>query len=200
MYTVMVTGGIGSGKSALCDLLCAHGALSLDLDEVSHRLLETDEMMIQELVEEFGPGILDEDGAIVPAQLARRAFASPEATKAMNAITFPRILEQVSDYILDVHCVPRHHAKAIVIEVPLLSEVPQLAELADEVIAVSAPSELRLARAVQRGMDADDVLARMAAQPTDPERAKLADTVCDNSGTLADLVAWVDAWWKERGF
>ena len=200
MYTVMITGGIGSGKSTLCEMLQAKGALSVDLDAVAHTLLETDVMMISELAEEFGSDILDEDGAIVPSRLAARAFASPEATKAMNAITFPRIIDQVSDYILDVHCVPRHHAKAMVIEVPLLTEAPDLAKLADEVIAVNAPVELRLSRAVARGMDAEDALRRIWLQPTDAERAAIANTICENTGTQEDLQAWADAWWNEHGF
>lgn len=200
MYTVMVTGGIGSGKSTLCKMLYEKGALSVDLDAVARTLLETDTMMISELAEEFGAGILDEDGMIVPARLAKRAFASPEATKAMNAITFPRIVAQVSDYVLDVHCVPRHHAKALVIEVPLLTDAPELVRLADEVIAVTAPVELRLARAVARGMDADDVMRRMELQPTDAERAAIATTICENAGSPEDLQAWADAWWSERGF
>ena len=198
MYTVMVTGGIGSGKSTLCDMLCENGALSLDLDAVSRELLESDEGMVEELVHEFGAGILDAQGAVVPARLAQRAFASPEATQAMNAITFPRIINRVSDYILDVHCVPRHSAKLVVVEVPLLTEAPEFAKLADEVIAVSAPAELRLGRAVARGMAADDVLARMERQPSDAERAQIADTVFENTGTREDMQAWVDAWWEEK--
>lgn len=199
MYTVMVTGGIGSGKSTLCELLCEHGALSIDLDAVSHELLETDEEMVADLVAEFGSGILGAGGAVVPARLAERAFATPEATRAMNAITFPRITGRVSDYILDVHCVPRHSAKFLVVEVPLLTEAPEFAKLADEVIAVTAPAELRLSRAIARGMDAHDVLRRMEKQPTDAERAAIADTLCENTGTRDDLQTWVEEWLAVHG-
>lgn len=198
MYTVMVTGGIGSGKSKLVELLCERGAVSIDLDEINRRLISSNTMLIAELAERFGDEILDEDGAVVPARLARLAFASEQATHDLNAISFPYITEAATNYILNVECVPRTNAKILVIEVQLLTEVPEFAQLADEVIAVSAPSELRLARAVTRGMDASDVLARMRAQATDAERALIADTICENICSIEELGKWADAWYDER--
>ena len=67
MYTVMVTGGIGSGKSKLVELLCERGAVSIDLDEINRRLISSNTMLIDELAERFGEEILDEDGAVVPS-------------------------------------------------------------------------------------------------------------------------------------
>lgn len=198
MYTVMVTGGIGSGKTRLVEMLCERGALSIDLDEINRTLLADNQMMIAELAERFGDDILDADGAVIASRLAQRAFASHEEARALNAISFPYITELATDYILNVHCASRTDAKILVIEVQLLTEVPDFARLADEVIAVCAPSDVRLARAVERGMGAEDVLARMKVQATDAERAALADTVCENAGTQEDLAAWVDAWWAQR--
>lgn len=198
MYTVMVTGGLGSGKSTLCELLCEHGAISLDLDEINRSLLASNASLVADLAQRFGEDILDEDGAIDTKVLARRAFEDDQSVKDLNAISFPYITEAASDYILNVHCVPRTDAKVLVVEVPLLTEVPEFAKLADEVITVAAPSELRLQRAVQRGMDSIDALRRMALQATDAERAEIADTICDNAGTREDLEAWVDAWWNAR--
>lgn len=198
MYTVMVTGGIGSGKSMLVELLCDRGAVSIDLDEINRTLISSNAMLISELADRFGEGILDEDGIVVPARLARRAFASEETTRDLNAISFPYITEAATNYILNVECVPRTDAKILVVEVPLLTEAPGFAKLADEVIAVVAPSDLRLARAVARGMDASDVLARMRVQPTDAERILIADTVCENICSIEDLGNWVDAWYSER--
>lgn len=198
MYTVMVTGGLGSGKSALCELICEHGAISLDLDEINRSLLDSNASLIADLAERFGDDILDENGMVDRKILAARAFADEQSAKDLNAISFPYITEAASDYILNVHCVPRTDAKVLVVEVQLLNEVPEFAKLADEVIAVSAPSDLRLQRAVLRGMDGADALQRMARQATDAERAEIADTICDNAGTREDLEAWVDEWWNAR--
>lgn len=198
MYTVMVTGGIGSGKSTLVELMCEHGAITIDLDEINRSLIASNTEMIAALAERFGDEILDADGAVIPSALASVAFADEESTKDLNAISFPYITEVAVDYVLNVHCQPRCDAKVLVVEVPLLTEASEFAKLADEIIAVSAPSELRLARAVGRGMDAADVLRRMAVQPTDAQRASIADTVYDNGSTYEDFEAWVDAWWEER--
>ncbi len=195
MYTVMVTGGLGSGKSQLVRELCALGATSIDLDEIGHLVLEEDEGARAELAACFGDDIVDEGGGIDRALLARRAFASPQATAQLDAVMSPRILARAADYLVDVHCVPVSDAPVQVVEVALLERVPDFAALADERIAVAAPSDLRLARAVERGMDAADAMARIAAQASDAERARIADVVCDNSGTRAELAAWAKSWW-----
>lgn len=198
MYTVMVTGGIGSGKSTLVELLCARGAVSIDLDEVNRSLIASNTALIDELAARFGSDIVGEDGGIVASKLAARAFENEQATKDLNAISFPYIEEAAIDYILDVECVPRSDAKVLVVEVPLLTEVPKFARLADEVIAVGASSDLRLSRAVKRGMDAMDAMRRMELQPTDEERAAIADSVCVNEGTREELATWVDEWWERH--
>ena len=198
MYTVMVTGGLGSGKSTLCKLICEHGAMSMNLDEIYRGLLESNENMIADLADRFGDDILDDSGMVIRSKLAEEAFSDEQSTKDLNAITFPYIMAMTNDYLLDVHCVPRSSSKVLVVEVPLLTEVPEFAQLADEIIAVNVPSDVRLQRAVARGMNPVDALRRLQVQPTDAERDAIADTICDNSGTEDDLRAWADAWWEER--
>ena len=198
MYTVMVTGGLGSGKSTLCKLICEHGAMSMNLDEIYRGLLESNENMIADLAERFGDDILDDSGMVIRSKLAEEAFSDEQSTKDLNAITFPYIMAMTNDYLLDVHCVPCSSSKVLVVEVPLLTEVPEFAQLADEIIAVNVPSDVRLQRAVARGMNPADALRRLQVQPTDAERDAIADTICDNSGTEDDLRAWADAWWEDR--
>lgn len=198
MYTVMVTGGLGSGKSTLCKLICEHGAMSMNLDEIYRGLLESNENMIADLADRFGDDILDDSGMVIRSKLAEEAFSDEQSTKDLNAITFPYIMAMTNDYLLDVHCVPRSSSRVLVVEVPLLTEVPEFAQLADEIIAVNVPSDVRLQRAVARGMNPVDALKRLQIQPTDAERDAIADTVCDNSGTEDDLRAWADAWWEDR--
>ena len=198
MYTVMVTGGLGSGKSTLCKFICEHGAMSMNLDEIYRGLLESNENMIADLADRFGDDILDDSGMVIRSKLAEEAFSDERSTKDLNAITFPYIMAMTNDYLLDVHCVPCSSSKVLVVEVPLLTEVPEFAQLADEIIAVNVPSDVRLQRAVARGMNPADALRRLQVQPTDAERDAIADTICDNSGTEDDLRAWADAWWEDR--
>lgn len=198
MYVVMITGGAGSGKSTLLSLLCERGAVSIDLDAIAGTLMDNEPQMAAELAGEFGPQILNEDGGVDRDALSELACASAAAARSMNEIVFPYITREANEYILDVHCTPRTHAKVLVIEVAALTDVPQFAELADEVIAVEVPQLQRLARCVERGMDTQDAINLIAHQASDAERAVIADTICDNSGSVEDLVAWVDEWWASH--
>lgn len=198
MYVVMITGGVGCGKSTLLNLLCERGAVSIDLDAIAGTLMDNEPQMVAELAGEFGPQILNGDGGVDCDALNELACASAAATRSMNEIVFPYITREANEYILDVHCTPRTHAKVLTIEVAALTDVPQFAELADEVIAIEAPQLQRLARCVESGMDTQDAINRIARQASDTERAVIADTICDNGGSVEDLVAWVDEWWASR--
>ena len=198
MYTVIVTGGIGSGKSSFVELLRKRGTDYLSLDEVSRYLLTHSEEMKAAIVDAFGKNILDDDGAIIPAQLAYLAFATPDAVALLNEITFPFILQRVAELICEPFCSKMASAPVRVIEVPLLTEAPELADLADEVITITVPLDIRLERLEGRGMDRDDAAARDALQASDQERFALSDTIIDNSGSLEDLEVKANAWWDER--
>ncbi len=196
MYTVMIAGGLGAGKSSLTHILCEHGASSYDMDEIGHSILEEDEQAKEELLESFGDIILNEDNSINRAMLAELAFADKQSLQALNNTMLPRIIERASDYILNIHCVPLSSAPLMVLEVPLLSQVPEFAKLADERIAVVASYEVRLMRAMNRGMQRLDAQARMDMQATDEELEQIVDTVCENNGTLKDLQEWAHSWWN----
>jgi dephospho-CoA kinase len=198
MYVVMVTGGMGSGKSVVVSHLATKGARVLSLDELSHEILETDEEARAELVDAFGTTILDASGDIDSARLAHAAFSSSVSVAQLNAIMHPRIVSRCADIITQSPCFEQGHADVLVIEVPLLSEVPKLASLADEVIAVEADEDVRIERATRRTGNREDVTARISLQPTDAERRVLADTVFVNDARLDDLFAIVDRWWDRH--
>lgn len=199
MYTVIITGGIGSGKSTASRYLQELGATRISLDEVSHELLEHSQTMRDQIIGAFGREVLDESGRIVPAKLASRAFATPHAQKTLNAITFPHIISRTREMIDEMsHNGSHSHSQVLVIEVPLLIEAPEFAELADETIAVIADRDTRIERAVRRGGSRDDIQAREALQATDDERISLCDTVICNNGSMEELKAKLDAWWKKR--
>ena len=195
MYTLFVTGGIGSGKSLFVARLAHLGAHAVDLDAISHEVLE-DPGAVDELSEAFGRGILDEFGAVMRPELARRAFASPEATEALDAITHPRIFARLQGRLAGgcACCAAGGHGINVV-EVQLIDKMSDSLALADEVLGIVAPRELRRERALGRGMSPVDFERRDAAQITDEERARYCTATIVNDGSLEDLFARADAWW-----
>ncbi|MBQ9021422.1 MAG: dephospho-CoA kinase [Eggerthellaceae bacterium] len=190
MLRYVLIGGIGSGKTSVSNLFLEQGAYCIDLDTIGHRQL-FDPNVKRELVETFGAEILDDARQIDRARLAERAFASSEATAALNAITHPRVISMLKKRLDRGEnagsglCIVESSAYAGP------ASVDGLDDLIDGIIAVVADEELRVQRAVARGMDEADVRARMARQATDEERRAWADYVIENNGTLAALEAQV---------
>ncbi len=190
---VGLTGGIGSGKSTVADLLTERGAIVIDGDLIARRVVEPGQPALAAIVERFGPEVLAADGTLDRPALAARAFASDEDRKALEAITHPAI---GAEFVREMSEAP---PDGIVInDVPLLVESQKAAERGYEyVIVVEAPRELRLARLEGRGLDRADAEARMAAQATDEERRAVATHLLDNGGTREELATQVDALWAE---
>ena len=198
MYVVGITGGIGSGKSTLRKLLEAKGAATLDMDLIARELIDGSVEIKQELAAVFGPQILDENGALIRSALAGAAFKDEASTQAMNAINLPHIVKEAAWQIAAARNDASQDAPVLVVEMPILTETPELAESCDEVIAVEVPQDVRIERCVGRGMTAEDAANRIACQPSDERRAALADTICPNGGTADELAAWVEEWWRKH--
>lgn len=176
--------------------MAEHGAFALDLDEVAKDLMSPGSELLGKVGEAF-PGCVAADGSLDREALARQAFASPERCARLNAIVHPAVVREVGPAITDLRLLPQR-PHVVVMQVPLLAEAPVLAELADLVVAVSAPEDVRITRAVRRGMTEADARARLACQSSDAEREALADVVLRNTGTLEELRAAVERMWKER--
>ena len=201
MYTVFLLGNIASGKSSVARLLEDRGALRIDLDAWAKDLYQPGSAVVAEIAEEFGFDVLDEAGGIRPAVLAARAFAAPEATARLNAIVHPRLVEQLSRTLLPPVCcaasVPEH--ALAVVEVSAPSGFREAFGLADEVMVVSAPIEVRRERARMRGMSYEDFDRRAEVQPSDGELAAMGTFVIDNTGSREDLERALDEWLSARG-
>lgn len=196
MYVLAVTGGLGAGKTTAAEYFRGRGAVVLSLDEIAHRQLAAGTPVYARVVEEFGDAVLGEDGAIETASLAREAFGSPERASALNAIVHPAVLREVAPGLTDMGLL-LNPPRVVVLEVPLLVEAPAFGELATEVLAIAAPVEVRVARAVARGMSENDARARIACQATDAERRKVADHVIDNDGTPREFLVKLARFWDE---
>lgn len=188
-----LTGGIGSGKSTVARRFGELGALVIDSDLVAREVVEPGSEGLAAVAAEFGPSVLDDSGALDRAALARIVFTDEAARQKLNGILHPLIRARVAARI---KAAPP--GTVVVQDIPLLVETRQ-AGLFDLVVVVETPAELRIARLEKdRGMTAEQVRSRMAAQATDEQRRAAADVVLLNDGTPEDLRARVDELWTSR--
>ena len=187
MLKVGLTGGMGSGKSSVARRLRELGCVIVDADAIAREIVEPGQPALRELVDAFGPDIVDADGRLLRSRLANRAFTSKEKTALLNAITHPRIAERTAERFAEAG--PRD---IVVHDMPLLVE-NDLAADCHIVLVVDAPVDVRVKRLVEsRGVDEADARRRIAAQISDEERLAAADVVIDNSGTEQALITQVD--------
>jgi len=197
MQVIVLTGGLGAGKSTAAEFFRSRGAVALDLDDIAARLLVPGTPLLARVAEEFGgEDVLLADGRLDRLALARIAFATPEATRRLNAIVHPAVVREIGPSIADMRLL-QEPPPVIVLEVPLLAEAPVFAELGDIVVAIVGPESVRAARAVERGMAPDDVARRMRSQATDAERAELADVMIVNDGPIERFTSALERFWEE---
>jgi dephospho-CoA kinase len=193
VLAVGLTGGIGSGKSAVADLLVARGALLIDADQVARDVVTPSGPAYQPLIDRFGPGIVAADGTIDRPALAAVAFSDDAARADLNAITHPAI---------GVAMIGALEAQAetdriVVLAIPLLTALHRETMKLDKVVVVDCPTDIALQRLLsQRGMDRADAEARIRAQISREERKENADYVLDNSGDRVSLEAGVADLWE----
>lgn len=196
MFTIVITGGLGAGKSTAAAYFRSRGATVIDLDTVGHDVLRPGSPTLARVSEEFGDAIVGPDGTLDRSELARRAFADKDSAARLNAIVHPAIAAQIGPALRDVQLLPTQ-PEVVVLEVPLLAEAPVYRELADVVLAIAAPTELRIPRGTARGLEERDVRQRVALQATDDARAELADVVIENTGEPTDFIRALERFWDD---
>jgi dephospho-CoA kinase len=180
---VAITGGIGAGKSTALASFRRHGAATVSSDEIVHHLLATDPDVKEALVERLGADVLGEDGVPDRERIAHRVFKDREALDFLEKLLHPLVSREYMTWRDQLAALPNPPAVCVT-EVPLLYEVGA-DERFDKVVAITAPTKLREAR---RGGRQDDREARLIP---DREKAKRADFTYVNTGTPAELDAWV---------
>jgi dephospho-CoA kinase len=193
MLVVGLTGGIGSGKSTVAELLRARGATVIDADLLAREVVAPGTPGFRAVVARFGPGVVDPDGGLDRRALAGIVFADPGALADLNAIVHPAVRARIDDRLRELRTTAE--AGVVVLEIPLLVESGRSYGAA-AVIVVDCPEDVALRRlVVERGMDEGDARRRMAAQLSRADRLAAADIVIDNSGSPAELAAEVDRVW-----
>ena len=190
-HIVGLTGGIGSGKSTVCAMLAAKGAKIIDADAIVHELQVPGEVVFDEMVEAFGPEILQPDGTLDRAKVGEIVFSDPEKRQKLQAIVWPRVGERVRERIESAA-----DKDVVILDVPLMAESTEGSRrFAQAIVVVDASPDTQLRHLADKGVPADVAKARMAAQASREERLKLADHILNNDGSIDELQTQVDALW-----
>lgn len=171
----LLSGGIGSGKSAVRRILQALGVSAIDADSVGHEVLEPGGAAV-EAVTEAWPSVVEE-GIVDRRKLGKLVFNDPAALSRLEAITHPHIFAVIRERLEDLN-------PPVVVEIPLL--IDPFTGLWRRMV-VDAPDLTRVERSVGRGMDREDVMARISSQPSRKEWLAAADLVIPNHGDLNQL-------------
>ncbi|QUH00623.1 dephospho-CoA kinase [Saccharopolyspora erythraea] len=192
MLRVGLSGGIGSGKSTVAKRLADLGAVVIDADVLAREVVAPGSDGLAAVVERFGTEVLDAEGALDRPAMARRIFGDDEARAALNAIVHPRVGARTAELMAQAA-----EDALVVHDVPLLVELGYAPNY-HLVVIVDAPVEDRVGRLVDRGLEESDARARIRAQATEDQRREAADVWLDNSGSVGDVHAAVDALWADR--
>ncbi len=189
-----LTGGIGSGKSTVSQMLVDLGAHLVDTDAISRSLTAPGGAAIGAIARHFGPDFIDEHGAMHRARMREHAFHNPDALHHLEAILHPLIGEQAATRAALAR--PDQH---IVYDVPLLAESgSRWKDKVDRILVIDAEPDTQIARVMVRsGWPREAVEAVLAKQATREMRRALADHVILNEGlSLEQLRAEVERVWQ----
>lgn len=196
MKLVALTGGIASGKSTVARMLRELGAEVVDADALAREVVSAGSPALQAVVAAFGPEVLLPTGELDRKKLAEVVFSDPGARARLNAIVHPRVRDRMRE---EVERIRRERPEAVVVlDVPLLFDVP-LPELeALPAIVVYASPQTQLRRLVERdGLSEEQARRRIASQRPLREKLARARWVVDNDGELGDTARQVWALWQE---
>jgi len=181
VLVIGLTGGIGSGKTAVSDRFARLGVPAIDTDLLARELVEPGQPALAEIVAEFGPDCLDDEGRLHRARLRERVFADPTGRRRLEAILHPRIRTLARERIV------RLTAPYGLLVIPLLAETG-MTDLVDRVLVVDAPEEMQIRRVIARdGVTETQARRILAAQADRNQRLALADEIVENAGDLATL-------------
>ncbi len=186
-FVVGLTGGIGSGKSAVTALFEKHDIDIIDADEVARDVVAIGSEGLSQISAYFGSDILLESGALDRAALRERVFNNEHEKAWLNGLLHPLIRTRMLDLInesLSPYCI---------LSVPLLVE-NKLTSMCQCVVVVDCPEQMQLQRATQRdGNNEQTIKNIMASQASREERLAAADYVLDNSTTIGNLASQINA-------
>jgi dephospho-CoA kinase len=167
-----ITGGLATGKTLVADMFGERGAVKIDADDISHRVMDEDPAVKRELVDIFGEEILSGDN-IDRRKMAKKVFCNKEELDKLCSVLHPAIIRRIKEEIKE------NKDKVVVLDAPLLIETG-LHEMMDIVIVVFASYENQIKRAADRGISEKEAECIIAMQMPLAEKVKIADFIIDN--------------------
>ena len=189
MLNVALTGGIGSGKSAVAEFLQECGAVIIDSDQLARDVIERGTEGFEAILTAFGDTVLT-DGEIDRSTLADIVFQDENQRKKLEAIIHPLVREAAESLMKKLPS-----DSVVINQIPLLVETNG-AKRFDYIITVSASEDLRRQRLLQKGLKDYEITKRMQAQVNDAAREEIADSIIKNEGSLEDLERIVENLWN----
>ena len=189
-----LTGGIASGKSTVSKYFASLNIPIVDADLVARKVMRAGSPAVKDIREEFGEEVLLENGEINREYLGELVFTYPEKRKQLNEIVQGRIRTEIAD---QTKALLEKNPPLIILDIPLLYEETYETEV-DEVMVVYVDADVQKERLLKRNTDLteEDALNRILSQIPLAEKAKLADVLIDNNGTIEQTLAQVRDWLK----
>ncbi|KAB2846031.1 MAG: dephospho-CoA kinase [Melioribacteraceae bacterium] len=179
---IALTGGIGSGKSLVSDIIIELGYNVINADKLAKEILLTDETVKSKIIKEFGKDSYTPEG-INTKYIAEKVFINPMNVKKINSFVHPPTIKKIEVLAAEI----LKTKKMVFVESALVYEA-NLEDLFDYVLLVTAEDELRIKRVMERDkVSEEEVKVRMQNQITEKEKRALADFVIENNSTITDL-------------
>jgi dephospho-CoA kinase len=195
MLTIGLTGGIGSGKSTVAQILGEFGAPILDADKVAHTTYAPGGPAYDAVIAAFGAQVLASDRTIDRKKLGSIVFGNPEQLNKLTSIVWPATFESIRRNVTESRA--SGATLPIVVEAAILIEA-NWHSLFDEIWLVRAPREQVVTRIeIQRGLKPSETEARIRAQLSDEDRAKHATLVIENNGSIEELRDLLKTVWRD---
>ena len=194
MFVIGLTGGIGTGKTSVSNILSSLGASMINADKIGHKIYEPNSEGWMEVVNAFGKEILNENQEIDRKKLGSIVFKDKKYLDQLNSITHPRIYSEIES---ELQTLSNNNVTVSVVEAALLIEA-KWTSLADQVwITVSKENTIYKRLEKRDGLNIEAIKARISSQMSTKEKLKFADVIIKNDSSIKDLEKEVQYYWKK---
>lgn len=194
MVVIGLTGGYGTGKSTVAAMFQELGAVVLDADRITHKLMEPKKLVWRRIIDAFGDSALNEDATINRKQLAEIIFKDSDKRLQLESIIHPQVIKYIKRQLHQIKGKPK--IKAIVLDVPLLIEAGA-EDMADVIVVVTASPEVQQERLLEKYGSQERISGRIKAQMDMSAKVALADHVIDNSDGVENTRTQVRNLWNK---